>query len=123
MVEIEILKGKMKQLREEMALACKARKLQKSGDYMDQIEKDITKMILVARRKQREREKHQRQEEEARLMSTSDVDVVLSDQEIIATQALIHLLKRPKYQEMVSDRFKVDNKRFKESLVKPQSDN
>lgn len=58
MVEIEILKGKMKQLREEMALACKAKKLQKTGDYMDQIEKDITKMIRVARRKQREREKH-----------------------------------------------------------------
>ena len=58
MVEIEILKGKMKQLREEMALACKAKKLQKTGDYMDQIEKDITKMIRVARRKQRERDKH-----------------------------------------------------------------
>lgn len=97
MVEIEILKGKMKQLREEMALACKAKKLQRTGDYMDQIEKDITKMIIVARRKQREREKHEKQEEEARLIASSEVEVALSDQEIIATQALIHLLKRSRY--------------------------
>ena len=66
-------------------------------DYMDQIEKDISKMIVIARKKQREREKSKIQEEEDKVFTLAGETETENDAELIATQALIHLLKRPRY--------------------------
>jgi hypothetical protein len=52
-------------------------------------------------------------------MISINPDIIEStpDEVLIATKSLASLLKRRKFQEMVSDRFKVDKKKYKMSII------
>ncbi len=58
-MEIELLQEKIAQLKEIMHEEHQNdKKKTHSIDYMQKIEKEIKRMLVVARKKQREREKH-----------------------------------------------------------------
>ena len=85
----------------------------KSVNYMDKLEKDITKLLVSARKKQKERERHVRQEEEDGTIFYDQV----STEVLVQTKSLISLLKTAKFQEIIADRFKVPKKKYLDSLM------
>lgn len=87
--------------------------------YMDKLEKDIRKMLIISRKKEIERDRVQKQEEEDHVISLNpDMIDATPDSVLIETKSLPSLLKRAKFQEMVAERFKVDKAKFKESMNK-----
>ena len=92
-------------------------------EYMVRLEKDIKKMLLIARKKSKERDRQQKQEEEDKQISKNATNKVeeseqVADSALIETTSLSSLLKRPKFQELVCEKFKVDKKKYLESLQK-----
>ena len=84
---------------------------------MTRLEKDIKKMLVIARKKHKERERQQKQEEEDKMISKNPVVAeTVPDSVLIETKSLSSILKRPKFHEQICERFKVDKKKYLESL-------
>jgi hypothetical protein len=94
------------------------REEKKNMTYMDKLEKDIRKMLIIARKKEIERDRVKKQEEEDHIISLNpDLIDSTPDSVLIETKSLPSLLKRTKFQEMIAERFKVDKKKFFESMT------
>ena len=96
-------------------------------EYMVRLEKDIKKMLMIARKKSKERDRQQKQEEEDKQISKNATNKVedgeqVADSALIETTSLSSLLKRPKFQELVCEKFKVDKKKYLESLQKDEEE-
>ena len=76
-------------------------------------------MLIIARKKEIERDRVKKQEEEDHVISLNpDLIDSTPDSVLIETKSLPSLLKRSKFQKMIADGFKVDKKKFVESMSK-----
>jgi hypothetical protein len=74
------------------------REEKKNMTYMDKLEKDIRKMLIIARKKEIERERVKKQEEEDHVISLNpDLIDSTPDSVLIETKSLPSLLKRTKF--------------------------
>lgn len=75
--------------------ALQSKKSNQSVDYMEKIEKEINRMLVVARKKQRERDRIKKQEDEDKQLSLDPKATELFSPEVlIANNSLSSLLKR-----------------------------
>ena len=92
-------------------------------EYMIRLEKDIKKMLVIARKKQKERDRQQKQEEEDKVIGKNpQAKEEATDQALIETKSLSSLLKRPKIHQIICEKFKVDKKKYHESLKPVKTD-
>ena len=92
-------------------------------EYMVRLEKDIKKMLVIARKKQKERDRQMKQEEEDKMITKNpQANEEASDSVLIETKSLSSLLKRPKFHELICEKFKVDKKKYMESLKSVNTD-
>jgi hypothetical protein len=111
------LQEKVSQLKDILLNEANQKEEKKNMKYMDKLEKEIRKMLIIARKKEIERDRVQKQQEEDHIISLNpDMIDSTPDSFLIETKSLSSLLKRAKFQEMVADRFKVDKAKFKESM-------
>jgi hypothetical protein len=111
------LQEKVSQLKDILLNEANQKEEKKNMKYMDKLEKEIRKMLIIARKKEIERDRVQKQQEEDHIISLNpDLIDSTPDSFLIETKSLSSLLKRAKFQEMVADRFKVDKAKFKESM-------
>jgi len=90
----------------------------KNMTYMDKLEKDIRKMLIIARKKEIERDRVQKQEQEDHVISLNpDLIDSTPDSVLIETKSLPSLLKRTKFQDMIDQRSKVDKKKIIEAMT------
>jgi hypothetical protein len=125
LVEIELLQEKVKDLKDIMMQEAIQREESGTMEYMVRLEKDIKKMLLIARKKSKERDRQQKQEEEDKQISKNakeEGEQVPENANMVETTSLSSLLKRPKFQEVVSEKFKVDKKKYLESIQKEEEE-
>jgi phosphorylcholine metabolism protein LicD len=95
LVEIELLQENVKQLKDILMQEASQKEEKKNMKYMDKLEKDIRKMLIIARKKQVERDRMKKQEEEDHLISINpEVIDSTPDSVLIETKSLPSLLKR-----------------------------
>lgn len=100
LVEIELLQEKVGQLKEILMHEANRREEKKNMTYMDKLEKDIRKMLIIARKKEIERDRVKKQEEEDHVISLNpDLIDSTPDSVLIETKSLPSLLKRSKFQK------------------------